>query len=98
MRRKHAKKSKIVLQCALVAVFALVAATEGMSQDAGPWSVIYEGFGYEGMRTGDAESEATTNGDIDDDVNDNGIPVDGGLSLLLAAGAAFGASRLRERK
>ena len=96
MRRKHAKKSKIVLQCALVAVFALVAATEGMSQDAGPWSVIYEGFGNEGMRTGDAESEATTNSE-NDDVKDH-IPVDGGLSLLLAAGAAFGASRLRARK
>jgi hypothetical protein len=26
------------------------------------------------------------------------VPVDGGLSLLLAAGAAFGASRLRARK
>jgi hypothetical protein len=97
MRRKHAKKSKIVLRCALVAVFALVAATEGMSQDAGPWSVIYEGFGNEGMRTGDAESEATTNSGYDD-IDDSGIPVDGGLSLLLAAGAAFGASRLRARK
>jgi hypothetical protein len=28
----------------------------------------------------------------------NGIPVDGGLSLLLAAGAAYGVRRLRGRK
>ena len=28
----------------------------------------------------------------------NDIPVDGGLSLLLAAGAAYGARRLRRRK
>lgn len=27
-----------------------------------------------------------------------GVPVDGGISLLLAAGAAYGVSRIRKRK
>jgi hypothetical protein len=34
--------------------------------------------------------------DFDDNVVDT--PVDGGLSLLLAAGAAYGVSRLRRQK
>ena len=34
--------------------------------------------------------------DFEDDVVDT--PVDGGLSLLLAAGAAYGVSRLRRQK
>ena len=38
------------------------------------------------------ESLATENGPAP-----GGIPVDGGLSLLLAAGAAYGARRLRRR-
>ena len=33
---------------------------------------------------------------FDDDVND--VPVDGGLSLLLAAGVGYGAKKLRDRK
>jgi hypothetical protein len=34
--------------------------------------------------------------DFEQDVND--VPLDGGLSLLLAAGAAFGVRRVRRRK
>ena len=33
----------------------------------------------------------------DPSVDDPAVPVDGGLSLLLAAGAAYGAGRLRRR-
>ena len=33
---------------------------------------------------------------FDDDVND--IPVDGGLSLLVAAGVGYGAKKMRDRK
>ncbi len=33
---------------------------------------------------------------FDDDVND--VPVDGGLSLLIAAGVGYGAKKLRDRK
>ncbi len=48
-------------------------------------------------------SEDDTGGGDDFVGTDNGpdpgpLPVDGGLSLLLAAGAAYGARRLRRRK
>jgi hypothetical protein len=33
---------------------------------------------------------------FDDDVND--VPVDGGLSLLVAAGVGYGAKKLREKR
>lgn len=33
---------------------------------------------------------------FDDDVND--IPVDGGLSLLVAAGVGYGAKKIREKR
>jgi hypothetical protein len=33
---------------------------------------------------------------FDDDVND--VPVDGGLSLLVAAGVGYGAKKLKNRK
>lgn len=36
-------------------------------------------------------------GPEDPSIDDPGVPVDGGLSLLLAAGAAYGAGRLRRR-
>ena len=36
-------------------------------------------------------------GPDDPSVDDPAVPVDGGLSLLLAAGAAYGAGRLRRR-
>lgn len=41
---------------------------------------------------------AVAQGDIGFDDNVVDTPVDGGLSLLLAAGAAYGASRLRRKK
>ena len=51
----------------------------------------------------DLTSGATSGGDPiapdapgDPSTNDPGVPVDGGLSLLLAAGAAYGARRLRK--
>jgi hypothetical protein len=37
-------------------------------------------------------------GGITFDDNTNDMPIDGGLSLLLAAGAAYGARRLRRRR
>jgi hypothetical protein len=37
-------------------------------------------------------------GPEDPSIDDPAVPVDGGLSLLLAAGAAYGAGRLRHRK
>ncbi|MCU0321915.1 MAG: hypothetical protein MUE72_05820 [Chitinophagaceae bacterium] len=33
---------------------------------------------------------------FDDDVND--VPIDGGLSLLVAAGVGYGAKKLREKR
>ncbi len=33
---------------------------------------------------------------FDDDVND--VPVDGGLSLLVAAGVGYGAKKLRDKR
>jgi hypothetical protein len=33
---------------------------------------------------------------FDDDVND--VPVDGGLSLLIAAGVGYGAKKIREKR
>ena len=37
---------------------------------------------------------------FDDDVDDDGIaaPIDGGISILLAAGAIYGIKRLRDNK
>jgi hypothetical protein len=33
---------------------------------------------------------------FDDDVND--VPIDGGLSLLIAAGVGYGAKKMRDKK
>jgi hypothetical protein len=73
----------------------------GVGQDAGPWSVIYEGMGWTESGGGDNGSSSSTGTEDDeasfgDNVTDT--PVDGGLSLLLAAGAAYGARRLRRRR
>ena len=54
------------------------------------------GLNMEGMYDTQAESDDT--GDIDFNDNVSSLPIDGGISLLLAAGLGYGANRLRRRK
>ena len=53
--------------------------------------------GVVGGGSGSGEDFLATENEMDDG-DGQFIPVDGGLSLLLAAGAAYGARRLRRRK
>ncbi len=55
-----------------------------------------DGVLQEGLQGESQEELDVENGDPGD--GDGSIPVDGGLSLLLAAGAAFGAYRLRKSR
>lgn len=99
-------KTSFRLFFAVFTAMTLSITVNGQDEDAGPWSVIYEGFGYPGSDTDEGGSstmgsEGSSSGvpGFDDDVEDyNEVPVDGGLSLLLAAGAAYGARRLRRRR
>ena len=54
------------------------------------------GLNMDGMYDTQAESDDT--GDIDFNDNVSSLPIDGGISLLLAAGLGYGANRLRRRK
>ena len=49
-----------------------------------------------GGGTGSGDDFLSTENDPDD--GDGVVPIDGGLSLLLAAGASYGARRLRRRR
>ena len=104
MKRLINKKGMKAVRILIVAAWVLTVPFIGKAQDAGPWSVIYEGLGYSGSDTDEGGSSSTgTEEDgsggtaFDDNVADY-VPVDGGLSLLLAAGAAYGARRLRRRR
>ncbi len=37
-------------------------------------------------------------GDFDDDVEDNSVPFDGGVSLLVAAGIGYGIKKVRDSR
>ena len=58
-------------------------------------SSLLDDLGATGGSAGDAITTDTDPGDPSS--QDPALPVDGGLSLLLAAGAAYGARRLRRR-
>jgi len=78
---------KICLLIGLLATLGLRAQTSGL-----------EGSTLPAMGGGSLLSDdlISTPGDTDD--GDGTVPVDGGLTLLLAAGAAYGARRLRRRQ
>lgn len=82
-----------------ISLFSYANAQDGV---AGPWSVINEEFASSGSGTdvGGSSNMGTEDdgGGITFDDNTNDMPIDGGLSLLLAAGAAYGARRLRRRR
>jgi hypothetical protein len=67
-------------------LFCLHVAFSGFSQD---------GVMQDGLQGDSGEELEVENGDPGD--GDGSVPVDGGLSLLLAAGAAYGAYRLKKR-
>jgi hypothetical protein len=98
--RKSENNTGILNRWIFASIVFLSTPNLGVGQDAGPRSDIYEGMGYSsggGDDGGSADSGMETNDNgFDDNVND--IPVDGGLSLLLAAGAVYGAMRLRRRR
>lgn len=78
---------KICLLIGLLATLGLRAQTSGL-----------EGSTLPAMGGGSLLSDdlSSTPGDTDD--GDGTVPVDGGLTLLLAAGAAYGARRLRRHR
>jgi hypothetical protein len=78
-------KKLIYLFClGLMMATSASAQEEPMPNPFTPWDL--------GSGAMDDDPAGTDNG------NPGGIPVDGGLSLLLAAGAAYGVRRLRGRK
>lgn len=82
---------KILNRVVLVMMFSIVlyvpvsyATGPGFDNDVNNWS-------YDNNDHGDDDWN-------DDDCNQNEIPLDGGLSILAAAGAAYGVKRVRDRK
>ena len=83
---KSKSMKKLVCICCLGLLIGLTTSAQDDPVDNGPFTPSDPG-----TTAVDDDPAGTDNADPGD------IPVDGGLSLLLAAGAAYGAGRLRRR-
>ena len=99
---------RILMMCGAIVIsilFTQIAAAQDNNQSIGedlkkvwgdPGVPSGNGLNMDGMYDTQAESDDT--GDIDFNDNVSSLPIDGGISLLLAAGLGYGANRLRRRK
>lgn len=81
---------KITLTIGLVLLAQYSYATgPGFRDDVNNWSNQYHN---------NDDNHCGDEGNCNDDCNNNEIPLDGGLSFLAAAGAAYGIKRIRDNR